>query len=162
MPLWFVYTYYILLTAEATSKMEELELEDVDNTPHRTFLDPPKLSSVGHLLHAMSSWCTPDTWQLVTSMRQDSCTREEGTSAYENVTTAGCLPDSITTDLKRDSTRNEPGRDCEGDNVPLEYRTGREGMTEDGDGEGASLPPVHSSAQSQLQMSIFLQQLKRK
>ena len=46
-----------------------LTLEVVGSSPliRALFLQHPKLSSVGKLLHALNSWCTPNTWHLLTS-----------------------------------------------------------------------------------------------
>lgn len=135
--------------------MRDLELEDAEDTSG--ILNPPKLSSVGRLLHAMSGWCTPATWELLASI---TLTTQESRVLWD--TTTATMDDR--TDLKRDSTMSNDSNGQEA--APLrestsEARSG--GRKEDrGASESGVLPLVHSSSKSQLQMGIFLQQLKRK
>lgn len=132
--------------------MKDLGLEDAEDTSG--ILNPPKLSSVGRLLHAMSSWCTPATRELLASI---TLTTQERRMVWDNTTaTVGDR-----TDPKCDS-KDSNGQEA----APLrettsETRSG--GRKEDsGASESGVLPLVHSSSKSQLQMRIFLQQLKRK
>lgn len=140
-------------STEAASKMMDLEIEDGEDA-HDISLNPPKLSSVGRLLHAMSSWCTPDTWQLLASLR---LTAQESRLQFDNTTAR--TEDSVKCDSTRQGSRTQeaaPPRE-----TGSEARTSG-GVKDNGGRKSVVLPLVHSSAKSQLQMGIFLQQLKRR
>lgn len=132
--------------------MNDLELEDAEDTSG--ILNPPQLSSVGRLLHAMSSWCTPATWELLASIR---LTTQERRMVWDN-TTATVDDRTVPKCDSKDSNGQEAAPLRE---TASEARSG--GRKEDGGAsESGVLPLVHSSSKSQLQMRIFLQQLKRK
>ena len=150
--------------------MGMLELDNEDDVIHQqTPVNPPKLSPVSRLLHAMSSWCTSDTWQLLTRIRQESGALGHGTEVDSKGTYSGNSQCGVT-DHKdivhgdHRSARFEQDKSCEHDATARTVEADHDRSTrlrEEGEGE-SSLPPVHSSAHSQLQMTIFIQQLKRK
>ena len=150
---------------ETTAKMGMLHLSDDDDDDEVSDLvssQPkcPELSSVSRLLHSMSSWSTPDTFQLLTCSRQQSAVERAETSC----TTDDCSPASGT-----DKQESVGERQCQPRSTE-EVQTGRGGGDmeshavpgEGGDVSRIMFPPVHSSAQSQLRMTIFVQQLRRK
>ena len=203
------YNYYTCVTAEATTIVGSLSLlEDADNLTSKTSQTPPKLSPVSRILHAMSSWCTPSTWQLLARLQsaaggggggggrgeENTAREEEDEAGGEHVdrkeeqegdcevvvgknqsraSASGGEGEKVerveevrveevrVEEVRVEEVRVEVEVEVEGGRVEVEG-----GRVEVGGGEGPGeclfLPPVHSSAQSQLQMSIFLQQLKRK
>ena len=80
LPMVLLYIVWVTNNRTTDTGMGALKLDDEDDITHqRTPPNPPKLSPVSHLLHAMSSWCAPDTWQLLTRIRQDSGAQGVGT-----------------------------------------------------------------------------------
>jgi hypothetical protein len=149
------------LTALDTG-MGMLELDNEDGVTHQqTPVNPPKLSPVSRLLHAMSSWCTSDTWQLLTRIRHGTEVDSKGTSSGNSQCGVTVHKDIVHGGHR--SARFEQGKSCEHDATARTVEADHDRSTrvrEEGEG-GSSLPPVHSSAHSQLQMTIFIQQLKR-
>ena len=138
---------YVHLYIETTSQMDALELRD-ESAEFASSLEPPRLSSVGHLLHAMSSWCTADTHRLLLQLTStgprthppqgdSDCRGGDGGRTSTTTADAECGADDDTGSIERELLQAE-------------------------DAESVVLPPIHSSAHSQLQMTIFIQQLKRK
>ena len=144
-----------------TSKLSELRLKEDEDSEFGDIgledlvhLEPPKLSSVGRLLHAMSSWCTPDTWHLVEQMKQQ--THIHGDTVQQVDRTASDSEESLLTSLG-----SSDGPKGEGLSQEAEQR----GVTQSKEESRESvkvIPPVHSSAHSHLQRTIFVQQLRRK
>jgi hypothetical protein len=112
----------------------------------------------------MPSWCTPDTRRLVKRLREESA--EHQNVQKEAPTSVGNQP-SFESPVERDGKRKcdeESGISVGGtESSSSGEREGRlaEEKERDGGGGRVMLPPVHSSAHSQLQMTIFVQQLKR-
>lgn len=145
--------------------MDALELKDDDDIDHVTshsILEPPKLSSVGHLLHAMSSWYTPSTQQLLTSVKLKPQSLGDNVQRKINkdiTTDQSTVSDTDHLGLVDERLKQEDGSSVEG----AEYKTSISNTAEGEDADNnIVLPPVHSSAHSHLQMTIFIQQLKRK
>ena len=141
-----------------TSKLSELRLKEDEDSEFgdigpedSVHLELPKLSSVGHLLHAMSSWCTPDTWHLVEQMKQQ--THIHGDSVQQVDRTASDSEESLLTSLGN-SSDGPKGEGSSQEAVTQSKEESRESVK--------VIPPVHSSAHSQLQRTIFVQQLRRK
>ena len=156
--------------------MSALKLEDEDDITHQqTPLNPPnspKLSPVSRLLHAMSSWCTPDTWQLLTRIGRESGAQRVGNTVDNKGSFTGDSQGDITDHKDTAHTDHvgggfEQSRGCELDatasSVVADHNTSSS-VREEGEGESREtmIPPVHSSAHSQIQMTIFIQQLKGK
>ena len=197
------YNYYTCVTAEATTIVGSLSLlEDADDLTSKTSQTPPKLSPVSRILHAMSSWCTPSTWQLLARLQSAAGGGGGGGGRGEENTAREKCSEEDEAGGEHVDRKEEQEEDCEvvvGKNQSRASASGGEGEKverveevrveevrveevrveevrveveveggrvevggREGPGECLFLPPVHSSAQSQLQMSIFLQQLKRK
>ena len=144
-------------TTEATSELDELRLTDDDGTESgdtelkdSVHMTHPKLSSVGRLLHAMSNWCTPETRCFVIDQVRELKTYLE----RDCVQQAG--KESSDSDKLSHKSIGKDGTPCYDEEERKEVAT-REDME-----SVKVLPPVHSSGQSQLQRTIFVQQLKRK
>lgn len=150
---------------------EEEEDYDVDIEPRET-LAPPTLSSVGRLLHAMSSWCTPDTSQYVNQLREGG----GGEGRGEGGGRRGDIIRDRTTDRDIVQHRNPPDEELtqsldDRSTISSDTKIGNdktqenEAVNSEGERREHSevlLPLVHSRAHSQLQRSIFIQQLKRR
>lgn len=157
----FIRNTYTYINAETANEMQVLDLDDDsddDDSVSDSQLKCPELSSVSRILHAMSSWSTSDTSQLLASL-QLQATPKRGDTPQQQVnlssTSADCSP---TTDTGLEHDQESVGSESERQCVSgCSEADGRESDT-----ESIVLPPVHSSAQSQLRMTIFIQQLKRK
>ena len=153
--------------AETASQLETLNVSDDEEKTHDTHLTPPKVSSASRLLHAMSSWCTPETWQLLTSARQDPGGSTVCPVVHNKASTTVYCSLVRSSALEGDKAMLHKQETALGENQ-VEHDLGasvREGLRAEGredNDESVVLPPVHSSAHSHLQMTIFVQQLKRK
>ena len=128
------------------------DAESGDSEPKDSVhLAHPKLSSVGRLLHAMSSWCTPDTRCFVEQVRQQTHLERDPVQTPER--DSGKVYAPCVVEGSKRSCDEEACQESEEGEV--------EETREDLDGAKV-LPPVHSSARSQLQRTIFVQQLRRK
>ena len=155
-----LYTYH---TTDAGMGMLKLEDQDDDITHQQTPSNLPKLSPVSRLLHAMSSWCTPDTWQLLTRIRRETGAQGIGSKVDgKGSFTGDSYGDTVNTDIV--GATFEQNRGCAtASSVVADHNTSSRGRDEgEGESRETTLPPVHSSAHSQIQMTIFVQQLKRK
>jgi hypothetical protein len=127
------------------------DAESGDSEPKDSVhLAHPKLSSVGRLLHAMSSWCTPDTRCFVEQVRQQTHLERDPVQTPER--DSGKVYAPCVVEGSKRSCDEEACQESEEGEV--------EETREDLDGAKV-LPPVHSSARSQLQRTIFVQQLRR-
>ena len=126
---------------------DEKPPEDVRTHDTDSCVEHPKLSSVGHLLRCMSSWCTSDTLVYVGQARQSLSQRK-------------C--DSHTETSKSSTNTECTGSDVEIDSDVSVQGTGMRERSSEDDKKSASVPTVHSVGQKQLQRTIFIEQLKRK
>ena len=180
----------------------EFSLPQTTLTAPRT-LNPPKLSAVGRLLHAMSSWCTPSTWELLRRRENKAGVGRKGEEEE------GVDGEEVEGMLEYESGRNVKNREGASEVLFEEGRVKEGGyyrIVKEGAGEkrmggnernsrtlcsnndqevvpkqkrgrsmesvsgtemvaGSSsgyLPAIHSSSQTQLQIGIFLQQVKRR
>ena len=173
-----------------------LPLSQTTLTTPRT-LTLPKLSAVGRLLHAMSSWCTPSTWELLRRREskeggegkeeqkeevvegeeeegKEECDggknvgkKQEGGGYYRRVEEGtaekgmGGDERNSRTSRSNNDTESLPRQKREGSNFPGSV-AGVSVTERVAGGSSGYLPAIHSLSQTQLQIGIFLQQLKRK
>lgn len=149
MELTNIVLYYVLCSSCADTRAK-LDPDDLDIPLTKASITPPRLSPVGRILHAMSSWCTSDTWDLLRKRIPEGLEKAGGKSGSEYLKIE---EEKTPGNEQRKELKNtpQPLRSVEGE----EYRIAEFGI-------GGFLPAVHSSSQSQLQMGIFLQQLKRR
>ena len=128
------------------------DAESGDSEPRDSVhLAHPKLSPVGRLLHAMSSWCTPDTRCFVEQARQQTHSERDPVQTPERDSCKVFTPCVV-----EGSKRSCDEEACQ------ESEEGEVEETREDLDDAKVLPPVHSSARSQLQRTIFVQQLRRK
>ena len=132
-----------------TDARGKFDLDDLDIPLSKASITPPRLSPVGRILHAMSSWCTSDTWDLLRKRIPESVEKMSGESGIEYLTIEE--EKRLGNEQKELKCTPQPRRSVEGEECRITDT-----------GNGGFLPAVHSSSQPQLQMGIFLQQLKRR